>query len=125
MSKTSLVARQVRLQQWAEDIRSCSQRPEGTTVSEWCAEHGLNKATYYWRLGAVRKACIDIVDPISDNDVCDQTEHCDFVEISHLQDNACRLPPAVIRLGNASVEINNDISDALLLRIMEAAYHVK
>ena len=57
MSKTSLVAKQVRLRQWAADIRSCNDRPQGTTVEQWCDQHGITRATYYWRLGAVRRAC--------------------------------------------------------------------
>ena len=58
---TSLVAAQYRLQEWAEMIRECNARPTGQTVPEWCEAHGMTKATYYYRLKAVRKACLESV----------------------------------------------------------------
>ena len=57
--ETSIVARQVRLRQWAEQIRDCQNRPEGMDVSTWCALHNITKANYYYRLKRVRKACLD------------------------------------------------------------------
>ena len=45
--ETSLVAQQVRLRQWAEQIRDCQNRPEGMDVSAWCALHNITKANYY------------------------------------------------------------------------------
>ena len=56
---TSLVAAQYRLQEWAEMIRECNARPTGQTVPEWCEAHGMTKATYYYRLKAVRKAFLN------------------------------------------------------------------
>lgn len=61
-SQTSLVAEQVRLQQWAEQIRSCQNRPEGMDVAAWCNQNGITKANYYYRLRRVRKACLASVD---------------------------------------------------------------
>ena len=55
-SQTSLVAKQVRLQQWAEQIRSCQNRPYGMKVDTWCSQNGITKADYYYRLRRVREA---------------------------------------------------------------------
>ena len=60
-SESSMIARQLRLQQWADDIRDCNARPSGMTVGQWCSEHGIKKAAYYWRLRTVREACLDTV----------------------------------------------------------------
>ena len=60
-STTSLVAKQYRLSQWAEQIRDCQNRPEGMAVTEWCSLHGITKANYYYRLRQVRKACLETV----------------------------------------------------------------
>ncbi|MDE5590802.1 MAG: IS66 family insertion sequence element accessory protein TnpB [Acetatifactor sp.] len=60
-STTSLVARQYRLNQWAEQIRDCQNRPDGMAVSEWCSLHGIIKASYYYRLKQVHKACLETV----------------------------------------------------------------
>ena len=55
-SQTSFVAERVRLQQWAEQIRSCQNRPEGMDVATWCSQNGITRANYYYRLRRVRKA---------------------------------------------------------------------
>ena len=37
-TETSIVAEQVRLQQWAEQIRDCQNRPAGMDVASWCRQ---------------------------------------------------------------------------------------
>ena len=36
-TQPSIVAQQVRLRQWAEQIQSCRNRPEGMDVETWCS----------------------------------------------------------------------------------------
>lgn len=55
----SLVAQQVWLMHWAEQIRECQNRPEGMDVSTWCAQNNISKANYYYRLKRVRQMCLD------------------------------------------------------------------
>ena len=38
-SQTSLIARNVRLQEWADMIHECNNRPDDMTVTQWCSEH--------------------------------------------------------------------------------------
>lgn len=57
-SQTSLVASQVRMQQWAEQIRNCQNRPEDMDVATWCDQNGITKANYYYRMRRVREACL-------------------------------------------------------------------
>jgi hypothetical protein len=57
-TQTSLVASQFRLQQWAEQIKNCQSRPAGMKVDTWCAQNGITKANYYYRLRRVREACL-------------------------------------------------------------------
>lgn len=61
MSKTSFVARQCRLHEWASMIRECNQRPVGMSVDEWCNSHSITKATYYYRMKQVRAACLETI----------------------------------------------------------------
>ena len=42
-TQTSLVAEQIRLQQWADQIRDCQNRPSDMKVDTWCQEHGITK----------------------------------------------------------------------------------
>ena len=44
-TQTSLVAEQIRLQQWADQIRDCQNRPSDMKVDAWCQEHGITKGT--------------------------------------------------------------------------------
>ena len=58
-SQTSLVARNCRLQEWAQMIQNCNNRPIGMSVDEWCQANSITKANYYYRMAQVRKACLD------------------------------------------------------------------
>ena len=62
-SQTSSVAQQVRIQQWADLIRDCQNRPCEMTLDAWCLLHGINKATYYYRLRKVRQTCLNVMTP--------------------------------------------------------------
>lgn len=66
-SQTSLVAQQTRLNQWAEQIRECNNRPQGMTVGDWCLENGITKANYYWRLRKVREALLTVAETTSNS----------------------------------------------------------
>ena len=57
-SQTSKIAQNIRLQEWAHMIQECKSRPTGMTIDEWCAQHNITKCDYYYRMRAVRKACI-------------------------------------------------------------------
>lgn len=54
-----MVAAGFRLQEWAAQIRECQSRPAGMSVASWCADNGITKANYYYRLRRVRKACLE------------------------------------------------------------------
>lgn len=57
-SKESQVAAQVRLEQWALEVQDCMNRPKDMTVAEWCVQHSIKRANYYWRLKRVRQTCL-------------------------------------------------------------------
>ena len=60
-TQTSIVARTCRLQEWAQMIQECNQRPVGMSVSEWCQANSITKENYYYRMTQVRKACLDSI----------------------------------------------------------------
>lgn len=122
-SQTSLVAKQVRLQQWADQIRSCQSRAKNMTVETWCEMHGISKANYYYRLRCVREACLEQV----------QNEAPEFVEIpssrSNIQEhhNSCNGSASAILHGpnNISVELLPSASQEFLTALIGAFGHVK
>ena len=119
-SQTSLVAQQTRLNQWAEQIRECNNRPQGMTVDEWCFENGITKSNYYWRLRKVREALLN---------VAETTTNATFVELKEPEVAPAPVKPkedssqkivAVIRTNQCSIEITDQASSTFLNNLMGA-----
>lgn len=129
-TQTSLMAQQIRIQQWAEQIRECQSRPKGMDVETWCVQNNLTKANYYYRLRRVREVCLEQIQA---------SEMLTFVELP-VPDNkeVCAEPvmetrftekaAPVLRIKNDSglcVEVFSDISPTLLQQAIEAMDHAK
>lgn len=54
---TNRVAKQYQLREWAEMVSDC--RTSGMKIEDWCAQNGISKANYYYRLRRVREACLE------------------------------------------------------------------
>ncbi len=122
-SQTSLVAQQTRLNQWAEQIRECNNRPQGMTIDDWCLENGITRANYYWRLRRVREALLT---------VAETTSNSTFVELKEpkatpipIETEEGSLPKivAVIRTNQYSVEITGQASSTFLNNLIGAISH--
>ena len=124
-TQTSLIAQQVRIRQWAEQIRECQSRPKGMDVETWCAQNDLTKANYYYRLRRVREACLEQVQdaagtafvelPAPNTDLSKQPKD----PVSEPSDNIA----PVIRLKNArglSAEIFSNVSMEMFCHLIEA-----
>ena len=118
---TTAIAKQVRLSQWAADIRDCKSRPTNVTVDDWCKNHGITKATYYWRLNAVRKACIESVE--AQTNVVDSSPT--FVELKPPVPVSRSTALVSIHVGEATIDLPENISDEFLIRILKAVANVK
>ena len=128
-TQTSLVAQQIRLRQWAEQIRECQNRPEGMDVQTWCTQNNITKANYYYRLRRVREACLGqfqhtattfVELPVPDN----KTVTPDDVPVS---DTPVGMSP-VIRIKNIrglSAEIFPTAPPEILHHLIEAFSHVE
>ena len=129
-TQTSLVAQQVRLQQWAEQIRDCQSRPKGMDVETWCAQNNLTKANYYYRLRRVREVCLEQVQG---------TASAAFVELpvpTAASSESPKVPGTVtsdgavpvMRIRNTkglSAEIFSGVSPEILHHLIEAFSHVE
>ena len=58
-SITTAVAADYRLQQWAQLVKECQNRPSDMTVEQWCDTKGISKSNYYYRFRRIRKACLE------------------------------------------------------------------
>jgi hypothetical protein len=126
-SQTSLVAKQVRIQQWAELIKDCQSRPEGMKVETWCELQGITKSNYYYKLRQVRKACLKQV----------QNKTPEFIELPKptsckhedtLFDNQKSSSDAVAILrgpNNMSIELLSTATSDFLNALIGAFSHVE
>lgn len=119
-SQTSLVAQQVRLSEWAEQVRECQNRPQGMKADEWCAQQGITKANYYWRLRRVREAFLETKDTSPS-----------FVEIPKQslkeEDHTSSLKIVAVLKGSndLSLEITDQASSTFLNTVFEALHHAE
>ena len=129
-TQTSLMAQQIRIQQWAEQIRECQSRPKGMDVETWCAQNNLTKANYYYRLRRVREVCLEQIQasemptfvelPVPDNkEVCAE---------SVMETRFTEKATPVLQIKSDSglcVEVFSDISPTQLRQVIEAMNHVE
>lgn len=130
VTQTSLMAQKVRIQQWAEQIRECQNRPKGMAVETWCAQNNLTKANYYYRLRRVREVCLEqfqaaetpafVELPVSEKEmVCAE---------SATETNITEKAGPILRMKSISgfcIEVFSDISPTLLRQVIEAMNHAE
>ena len=101
MDKIGSVKKRVRHQEWRKMYEAYLS--SGQTVTEWCAENGVTKKTFYYRLRQIR------------NEAIDQIERHDIVPVTS------PLPPAAmtndtirIRGSGIDIELPADISPEMI-----------
>ena len=119
-SQTSLVAHQTRLNQWAEQIRECNNRPQGMTVNAWCLENGITRAKYYWRLRKVREALLTIAQTTTNPTFVELKEpEVATISVKPKEDSSPKIV-AFIRTNQCSIEITDQASSTFLNNLMGA-----
>ena len=125
-SKESQVATQVRLNQWTLEVQDCLNRPENTTVAEWCEQHNMKRANYYWRLKRVRQACLEQVETPAGNFVELPTPFSYAIPLAPVQATANDNSPtsAVLRTSSGiSIEIRQCASAEFMKNLIGALDH--
>jgi len=120
-STTSLVARQYRLQQWADQIRECQNRPAGISVKEWCSQHEITAANYYYRLKEVRKACLDHIS----YDAIPQSIVPIPSELMSGDSPSISASGLEVSVNNVCIHVTNGTSPELLKMVLQVAADVK
>lgn len=121
-SQTSLVAQHTRLNEWAQQIRDCQNRPAGIKVDDWCQEHGITKATYYWRLRKVREALLEATD---------YGVPTEFVELQAPEQISCGAvsSPKIIAVlkgsNHLTLEITDQMPETFLSSLLGAMFHAQ
>ena len=123
-SQTSLVASQVRLQHWVQQIKDCQNRPEGMDVKTWCDQNGLTKANYYYRVRKVREACLSVCENAGVSFVELEQPAASEADINRTELNSPA--GAVIKGRNGlSIEIYNAASQELIQKILGACAYAQ
>ncbi|MBD5394378.1 MAG: IS66 family insertion sequence element accessory protein TnpB [Lachnospiraceae bacterium] len=114
----------VRRANWLNIITECQQRPVNVSVKQWLADNGVKeKAYYYWLRKFRREACGQIQPPA----VTTQAE-VSFAEFNVPASVPVKLTAAdhavaTIRANGITLEIADDISEALLRMLVQEVIH--
>ena len=109
----------VRRASWFNTIQACQQRPDGITAKQWLTDNRISVKSYYYWLRKFRKELVcqtELPTPAAHSG--DDTS----VTFAEIPANAFSKSEssAVLRIGAARIELSEDISDTMLIRILKA-----
>lgn len=127
MSKSADLTKQLRYQNWIEEVKACEARPEGMSVKRWCREYGIKEPTYYGHLHKVKEYVLDAAsNPMPVNALMasdSQPPTPVFVELPVSKPAEKSRHSVILTFGKATVEVSEEISDGFLIRLFKAASH--
>lgn len=116
-SITTTVARQYRLQEWASKIRG----PQNLTVKDWCIQHQITVANYYYRLRQVREACLEgMTSEVEPQAVV--AVPAALIEHANASSDLCTLE---IEINSMRICVSENTSPSLLKMVLQVAADVK
>lgn len=118
MDQVTIIKNKFRLEQWTELIRDC--QSSGMKVDDWCRANGVTHHAYYYWLRKVREAACNQLAAIEE---CSEPPVAfKKLEIqTPLQDTSAAV---IIRLNNATVEINEGASQQTIQAVLLALQSV-
>ena len=114
-----MTAAELKAQRWVSIMMEC--KTSGQSVPQWCNEHGINEKQYWYYHRKLRNHLAQEVGNHTDIFPATLPPSSD-VTFQELK-KPIRHGSAHIQLGNHQIEIDEDISDELLLKIIQAVSH--
>ena len=115
MDQVSIVKRQVRTEEWRKRIEEC--QSSGIPVTHWCKQNGICEQTYYKYLKRFREELIESL-PVP---VVAPKEKPTVLKKLEIQSPVPNTQPAIIiRLPNATLEINEGTSQQTVQAVLLA-----
>ena len=117
----------VRYEGWIKIIQECMERPDGMSAKQWLLENNVNEKQYYYWLRKFRKDSLHEREP--SNEVSFAEVAMPYAEIIPIENTMEMLvttqqkSAAILRKGNLTIEITNDISEHLLTRLLQEVAH--
>lgn len=120
----------VRRANWLNIINQCQERPANVTVHQWLKDNDIKEKSYYYWLRKFRKESYDQMQlPVT----TENPAEISFVEIAApvtsektiqtREFSSASNATAVVRNGDIILEISNDVSDAVLSRLLKEVVH--
>ena len=126
---TSKVSHQLRLNSWADSIRS--QQQSGLNIKDWCSQNNVSTYQFFYWKRQLKEACLesalpDIV-PISLSPTVETSTTLTTPVPTSLPDSttftSCTTPSICLRLGDVSFEVRQDTPPDLISKVIKAARH--
>lgn len=119
MDQVTNAKTQIRLEQWRKIIADC--QDSGMAVYKWCKQNGIKEQSYYYYLKKLRKQELKSI-PVSLPQPAEAPTVFKSLEIqSPIPDHK---PAVIIRLSNATVEINEGTSPQTVQAVLLALQSV-
>lgn len=126
-TQTTAVARQQRLNSWAQMVHECQNRPIGMTVDEWCAANSITKANYYYRMTEVRKACLKAMPPeVVEQAIVPVSSELMTMDVQISSDSSHENSSSLeLNLNGIVIRVTEQTSTELLSKVLGVIAHVK
>lgn len=111
---------QFRLEQWKQLIVECQN--SGMPIRHWCEQHGFREQTYYYYLKKIREKELEKV-PASLIPVCEEKPAV-FKKLEVQAPLPNTQAAVIIRLGNATIEVNEGTSQQTIQAVLLALQNV-
>ena len=113
---------------WLNIINQCQERPANVTIRQWLKDNDIKEKSYYYWLRKFRKESYDQMQLPT---AAEEPAEISFVEFAALasekvvstQDSLNSTVTAVIRHGAITLEISNDISEAVLSLLLKEVFY--
>lgn len=129
MSKSTSVTRELRFQQWVQQVQEFNARPLGMSMAAWCKQQGIAQSTFLTRLHKVQDRCVENMQLSACHNIFSDISHLpepvstSFVELPVATYSQETSTTAVISCANFKIELSESVSDSFLSKLIGAINH--
>lgn len=124
------ITHDIRRSNWLEILNQSRQRPAHTTIKQWCLDNGISeKSYYYWQRKFRQEAAAQVSVPAATDSAPVTFAEIPFAykdvpsEPAATDSVSAVQPTAVFKYKDLTIAVTNEISDALLSRIIRKVTH--